>query len=143
MAPPLIPSALDPSTQAFPVLTGVQISRIRPLGKSRRVEKGEILFEPGDIDVPFFVLLSGRMEIVQPDLKGERLIATHAPGEFCESVGELAKVLPPLSPLRHRSAPIRSRQVERTRCRYRENSTQRSRARPCREESELKWRGDG
>jgi thioredoxin reductase (NADPH) len=82
-------SALDARTQAFPVLTSEQISRIRPGSKLRRVEPGEILFEPDDTDVPFFVLLSGSMEIVQPSLTGEREIATHSPGEF---TGEITMI---------------------------------------------------
>ena len=82
MSSPLVPSALDARTQAFPVLTQPQIDRIRPLGRSRKVERGEILFEPNHTGVPFFVLLSGRMEIVQPTLDGERPIAKHDPGEF-------------------------------------------------------------
>jgi thioredoxin reductase (NADPH) len=89
MSTSLIPSALDPRTQAFPVLTEAQIGRIRPISKSRRVENGEILFEPDDTDVPFFVLLSGKMEIVQPDLTGERPIAKHDPGEF---TGEMTMI---------------------------------------------------
>ncbi len=40
------------------------------------------MFQPGDVAVPFFVLLSGRMEIIQPALDGERMIARHEPGEF-------------------------------------------------------------
>ena len=83
------PSALDPRTQAFPVLTSVQIDRLRPGSKLRKVETGETLFEPGDTRVPFFVLLSGSMEIVQPDMKGERPIVTHAAGEF---TGELTMI---------------------------------------------------
>lgn len=84
-----IPSALDVRTQAFPVLTEAQINRIRTLGTARHVKTSDILFEPGDTDVPFFVLLSGRMEIVQPDLTGERLIATHDAGEF---TGEITMI---------------------------------------------------
>lgn len=86
----IVPSALDARTQTFPVLTSLQIERIRSLGKPRRVVSGDILFEPGDMDVPFFVLLSGAMEIVQPDLNGERPIATHdRPGEF---TGEITMI---------------------------------------------------
>jgi len=85
----LIPSALDARTQAFPVLTAAQIDRVLPLGKVRKVQTGEVLFEPGDTNVPFFVLLSGGMEIVQPDLTGERPIATHARGEF---TGEMTMI---------------------------------------------------
>jgi len=83
------PSALDARTQAFPVLTAAQINRVRTGSKVRPVAKGEILFEPGDTGVPFFVLLSGSMEIVQPDLKGEREIATHQAGEF---TGEMTMI---------------------------------------------------
>ena len=84
-----IPSALVASTQAFPVLTAAQINRVRSVSKLRHVEKGEILFQPGDRSVPFFVLLSGSMEIVQPDLKGEHPVATHSPGEF---TGEMTMI---------------------------------------------------
>jgi len=84
-----IPSALDASTQAFPVLTAAQITRLRPGGKSRKVEPNEILFQPDDTQVPFFVLLSGSMEIVQPNLIGERPIAKHGPGEF---TGEITMI---------------------------------------------------
>ena len=84
-----VPSALDARTQAFPVLTPAQIDRIRPSGRSRSVQRGDILFEPNDGTVPFFVLFSGSMEIVQPSLDGERPIATHGPGEF---TGEITMI---------------------------------------------------
>src|ERR1700684_3214530 len=87
--PGLIPSVLDARTQAFPVLSASQIDRVLPMGKVRQVQAGEILFAPGDTNVPFFVLLSGRMEIVQPDLTGERPIVTHGPGEF---TGEMTMI---------------------------------------------------
>ena len=89
LSPGLIPSALDARTQAFPVLTAAQIDRVLPIGKVRQVQRGEILFEPGHTDVPFFVLLSGNMEVVQPDLTGERPIATHGRGEF---TGEMTMI---------------------------------------------------
>jgi thioredoxin reductase (NADPH) len=84
-----IPSALNASTQAFPVLTAAQINRIRPVGKIRPVKAGDILFELGDATIPFFVLLSGSMEIVQPGLERELPVAAHGPGEF---TGEMTMV---------------------------------------------------
>jgi len=84
-----VPSALDVRTQAFPILTAAQINRVRPGSKVREVKKGEVLFEPGDSNVPFFVLLSGSMEIVQPDLTGERPLVTHGPGGF---TGEMTMI---------------------------------------------------
>jgi thioredoxin reductase (NADPH) len=89
MASSPLPSALDARTQAFPVLRQAQIDRIRPSGRVRNVERGEILFEPNVTAIPFFVLLSGRMEIVQPNFGGERQIATHGPGEF---TGEISMI---------------------------------------------------
>jgi thioredoxin reductase (NADPH) len=55
----------------------------------REVKPGEILFEPGDTQMPFFVLLSGSMEIVQPSFSGEREIVKHGPGEF---TGEMTMI---------------------------------------------------
>jgi thioredoxin reductase (NADPH) len=82
-------SFLDARTQTFPVLTSAQIDRIRPLGRVRNVQQGEILFEPNDTAIRFFVLLSGSMEIVQSGLDGERAIVTHGPGQF---TGEMTMI---------------------------------------------------
>jgi thioredoxin reductase (NADPH) len=89
MSTPLIPSALDAATQMFPTLTPAQIDRIRPFGHVRAVLPGDVLFEPAQTAVPFFVLLSGDMEIVQPTPEGERAIATHGPGAF---TGEMTMI---------------------------------------------------
>src|ERR1019366_6363902 len=89
MSSQLTPLAADVRGEAFPVLTAEQIGRIRLLSKVRNVKVGDILFEPGDSDVPFFVLLSGSMEIVQPDRHGERPIVKHDPGEF---TGEISMI---------------------------------------------------
>ncbi len=79
----------DPGTQTFPLLTAAQIDRIRPGSMLRSVKPGEILFRPGDTRLPFFVLLSGALEIVQNDLKGERPIVAHLAGSF---TGELSMI---------------------------------------------------
>src|SRR3984957_17178190 len=83
------PLSADIRGEAFPVLTAEQINRIRPLSKVRKVKVGDILFEPGDTDIPFFVLLSGSMEIVQPYPHAERLIVNHDAGEF---TGEMTMI---------------------------------------------------
>jgi thioredoxin reductase (NADPH) len=82
MASELTPLAADIRGDAFPTLTAEQIDRIRPLSKVRKVQVGEILFEPGDLDPACFVLLSGTMEIVQPDIHGENLVVNHEAGGF-------------------------------------------------------------
>jgi CRP-like cAMP-binding protein len=70
-----------PAHKPFRVPSVSQID-IRSCSRSRHVAAGDILFEPGDENVPFYVLLSGRMEIVQSDLADEHQIAKHGPGEF-------------------------------------------------------------
>jgi thioredoxin reductase (NADPH) len=82
MSAQLTPLYADIRGEAFPTLTVDQINRIRPVSKVRKVEAGDILFEPGDGDIPFFVLLSGSLEIVQPGLDAEQLIVKHQAGEF-------------------------------------------------------------
>lgn len=90
MATPPISSVLDAKTQTFPALSEAQIKRLMPLGKVRKVEVGDVLFQPGDTMVPFFVVLTGCMDIVQPTLQGERLIVAHdTRGDF---TGELTMI---------------------------------------------------
>ncbi len=72
----------DRQAEAFPVLTPAQIDRIRPYGTARTVRAGEILFEAGDLGIPCFVLLSGKLDIVITKLSGEHTFATHGPGNF-------------------------------------------------------------
>jgi thioredoxin reductase (NADPH) len=83
-------SALDPTTQIFPTLTAAQISRLRSVSTVRKVQAGDVLFHPGDRNIPFFVVLSGCMEIVQPTLTGERLITTHGPAAFTGEVSMIS-----------------------------------------------------
>ncbi len=72
----------DRQAQAFPVLTPAQIERIRPYGTPRTVRIGEILFEPGELGLPCFVVLSGKLEILMTRLSGEHVFVTYGPGGF-------------------------------------------------------------
>lgn len=89
MASNLVHNALANRTQVFPVLTSAQIGRVRLLASLRHAALGEVLFEADASDVSFFILLSGTMEVVQPDMDGERPIANHGPGEF---TGEMTMI---------------------------------------------------
>ena len=82
----LPPSALDYQAQIFPHLTPAQIDRIRPWARVRHVEPGDVLFQPGDEHVPFFVLLSGSLEIVQPSQVDQPVIVTHIAGSFAGEI---------------------------------------------------------
>ena len=71
--------------QLFPKLAAPQVERIAALGRKRRVAKGEMLIKQGDV-APFFVVTSGRLDIIQPTDQGELTIVQHEPGQF---TGEL------------------------------------------------------
>ncbi len=80
-----MPSGFDYKAQMFPNLTSAQIDRIRPLAKVRQIQPGDILFKPGDEQVPFFVILSGSLEIVQPS-QASQVIVTHTTGGFAGEI---------------------------------------------------------
>jgi thioredoxin reductase (NADPH) len=79
----------DQQAQAFPILTSAQIARIRPYGKVRSVQAGEVLFEPGELGMSCFVVLSGKLDIATPGLGGEHVFVTYGPGQFS---GELVLI---------------------------------------------------
>jgi thioredoxin reductase (NADPH) len=76
------PSTTDRADHVFPTLTADQIARMSAHGQRRRVEAGEILVEAGDPNVPCFVVLSGRLAIVQRDGPAEHLVTSPGPGQF-------------------------------------------------------------
>ncbi|MEO9140975.1 MAG: FAD-dependent oxidoreductase [Polyangiaceae bacterium] len=71
----------------FPTFTGGQLARVVSCGKEARFSDGEIVFEQGDDDVAFFVILEGALEVVAPRGKHEDPIVVHEPGQF---TGEMA-----------------------------------------------------
>ncbi len=84
MTESMLPSINTPDrrAQAFPVLTPAQIDRIRPYGTARTVRAGEILFEPGELGMRCFVVLSGKLEILMTRLSGEHVFVTYGLGGF-------------------------------------------------------------
>ena len=74
----------------FPKLTSVQISRITSHGRLRSVQSGEVLIEQGDRSVPFFVVITGEVEILRPLGTHETLVTVHGPGEFTGEVNMLS-----------------------------------------------------
>jgi thioredoxin reductase (NADPH) len=77
-----LPLTSSPVEQIFPKLTPAQIRRIAAHGHVRAMQRGEVLVEQGDSGVPFFVVVSGEVEIVRPSDAAETLITVHGPGEF-------------------------------------------------------------
>jgi thioredoxin reductase (NADPH) len=74
----------------FPKLTPVQISRIETRGHIRSVQLGEVLVEEGTSVVPFFVVVSGEIEVIRPSGAVETLITVHGPGQFTGEVNMIS-----------------------------------------------------
>src|SRR5262249_55414053 len=88
---------LSPEERVFPKLTPAQIARVAAHGRTRVVSALEVLVEPGDPVVPFFVVLEGEVEVLRPNGHGEYgnhedrrepgpdktvLVALHTAGQF-------------------------------------------------------------
>jgi thioredoxin reductase (NADPH) len=86
--PTLSAPIADPETR--PVLTSVEIDRARPYGQVRQAHLGEILYRPGEVGRPCFILLSATLEIVQPSVDGERPVFHLFPGMFTGEAGMIA-----------------------------------------------------
>ncbi|HWC18660.1 MAG TPA: FAD-dependent oxidoreductase [Terriglobales bacterium] len=76
--------------QMFPRLSASQIQRITNVGKARRVERGHLLIKQGETNVPFFVVTSGEIEIVQPGPYGDQVVANHTAGHFTGEINLLS-----------------------------------------------------
>jgi len=84
---PLTSSRIE---KIFPKLTPAQIGRIAAHGRTRSVQPGEVLIEQGDTSVPFFVVITGEVEIVRPFGANETLVMVSGDGEFTGEVNMLS-----------------------------------------------------
>lgn len=74
----------------FPTLTGEQVARIAEHGTRRPMQPGEILLREGSPVVPFFVVVSGRLDVFHMMERGPEVIASHHPGQFTGEVSMLS-----------------------------------------------------
>ena len=88
---PMVSAYANRREQMFPRLTEAQLARVASTGQQRQVKRGEILFEPGDQNSAFFVVLSGAIEIVRPhDAAGDAPVTVLGPGEFTGEINMLS-----------------------------------------------------
>ncbi len=76
--------------KVFPTLAAAQIDRIAAHGSTRTVSAGDVLYEQGTANVPFFVLLSAELEAVRPTELGKRLIELRGRGQFSGEINSLS-----------------------------------------------------
>src|SRR5262245_4410457 len=66
----------------FPTLTPQQISRIAVHGRRRSTARDEVLVNVADKVVPFFLVLSGEIQVRRPSAGAELLIVRLREGQF-------------------------------------------------------------
>src|SRR5438067_10552562 len=86
----LLPLSNPRAEHIFPTLTAAQIRRIAARGNTRAVSPGDVLVQQGDRGIPFFVVLSGELEVVRPTCATETIITIIRPGQFSGEVNTLS-----------------------------------------------------
>jgi thioredoxin reductase (NADPH) len=76
--------------QTFPKLTQPQIDRISLVGKRRDVKAGEVLYDVGEQNGCFYVVLTGAIDVVRPVGDIEEPITTHHEREFTGEINMLS-----------------------------------------------------
>lgn len=84
-----LPTAVTSRVEdVFPVLTDAQVARVKAHGRVRRVERGQVLLDPGTQKAPFFVVLAGGIELLWGP-QGDHLLVALGKGQF---TGEMSLV---------------------------------------------------
>jgi thioredoxin reductase (NADPH) len=68
--------------ELYPELTEEQIEVVSRYGEERKVADGTLLWDIGDRDTGFFLVLSGEVEIFRRSDDGEHVIITHGRGHY-------------------------------------------------------------
>ena len=89
--PPVPLTLASRADQVFPTLTPEQIARVAAHGHVRRVERGEVLLEPGDQNPRVFVVTAGHIEVVKPSGDTEEPVTIHRRGQFTGEVSMLSR----------------------------------------------------
>src|SRR5690242_6125600 len=74
------------AAQLWPVLDDRQIARLARSGTELALPAGTVLFDEGEYNLPFFVILEGEVEVVHPQGKIEEPIVVHTAGQFTGEV---------------------------------------------------------
>jgi thioredoxin reductase (NADPH) len=78
------------AAQMFPQLTEAQIARVAAIGQRRDIAPGDVLFDVGEQNTRFFVILAGTIEVVLPVADREQTIVVHGAGQFTGEINMLS-----------------------------------------------------
>lgn len=82
-------AAADTDRTAFPSLSDGEIEKLAALARVRRCQDGETLFDVGDRGFDFFVVKSGKIEIVERSTGEPKPVVVHGEREFAGDVNLL------------------------------------------------------
>jgi thioredoxin reductase (NADPH) len=86
----MAPDVMDRAAQMFPKLTPAQVERISSIGQRRPVSAGELLYDVGDQNTRFFVVLSGSIDVVRLIGDREEPMLAHGANEFTGEINMLS-----------------------------------------------------
>ena len=86
-SPTPVPGFLDPDDPTlFPRLTAAQIEQLAERAETLSLSPGEVLFEQGQRDTPFYVVLSGAIDIIDRQPDGDHYFTQCQPGTFAADI---------------------------------------------------------
>lgn len=94
-----MPGQHDLQAAAFPTLDDAQLQQLERVAGAvlERFASGQALFQAGQRDVPFFVVVSGEVAMVDPAVDPPRTVAVHRRGQFTGEVSHLTGSAAPLA----------------------------------------------
>jgi thioredoxin reductase (NADPH) len=86
-SPTPVSGFLDPNDPTlFPRLTAAQTEQLAELAETLSFSPGEVLFEQGQRDTPFYVVLSGAIDIIDRQPDGDHYFTQCQPGTFAADI---------------------------------------------------------
>ena len=86
-SPTPVPDFLDPDDPTlFPRLTAAQIEQLAERAETLSLSPGDVLFEQGQRDTPFFVVLSGAIDVIDRQPDGDHYFTQCQPGTFAADI---------------------------------------------------------
>jgi thioredoxin reductase (NADPH) len=86
-SPTPVDGFLDPDDATlFPRLTAAQIEQLEQRGEKLSLSPGEVVFEQGQRDTPFYVVLSGAIDIIDRQPDGDHYFTQCQPGTFAADI---------------------------------------------------------
>ena len=74
---------------AFPSLTEEQVAALETVGERRSMKPGDVLYKEGQGSGDFFVILEGKVAVMEESCTGRRVIGVHGPRRFLGELGLL------------------------------------------------------